>query len=163
MFLNYIKIMKNIITETDEKDRENYFLNILRIISNFLIMIIIHAIVIFFFEFENFFIVVLLINESVVILGKFLKMKERKENKLDYTDSDEKSESDSDSDNEREELLYKRGKKCLRRWMIFIIYHYLFPIISSYILLFIENKELYSIAKYTLVIPKILVALWLTR
>ncbi len=41
--------MKNIITETDEKDRENYFLNILRIISNFLIMIIIHAIVIFFF------------------------------------------------------------------------------------------------------------------
>jgi len=155
--------MKNIITETDEKDRENYFLNILRIISNFLIMIIIHAIVIFFFEFENFFIVVLLINESVVILGKFLKMKERKENKLDYTDSDEKSESDSDSDNEREELLYKRGKKCLRRWMIFIIYHYLFPIISSYILLFIENKELYSIAKYTLVIPKILVALWLTR
>ncbi len=155
--------MKNIITETDEKDRENYFLNILRIISNFLIMIIIHAIVIYFFDFENFFIVVLLINESVVILGKFLKMKERKENKLDYTDSDEKSESDSDSDNEREELLYKRGKKCLRRWMIFIIYHYLFPIISSYILLFIENKELYSIAKYTLVIPKILVALWLTR
>ena len=155
--------MKNIITETDEKDREHYFLNIIRIISNFLIMIIIHAIVIYFFDFENFFIVVLLINESVVILGKFLKMKERKENKLDYTDSDEKSESDSDSDNEREELLYKRGKKCLRRWMIFIIYHYLFPIISSYILLFIENKELYSIAKYTLVIPKILVALWLTR
>ena len=97
--------MKNIITETDEKDRENYFLNILRIISNFLIMIIIHAIVIYFFDFENFFIVVLLINESVVILGKFLKMKERKENKLDYTDSDEQSESDSDSDNEREEIL----------------------------------------------------------
>ena len=155
--------MKNIITETDEKDRENYFLNILRIISNFLIMIIIHAIVIFFFEFENFFIVVLLINESVVILGKFLKMKERKENKLDYTDSDEKSESDSDSDNVREELLYKRGKKCLRRWMIFIIYHYLFPIISSYILNIIHNKELYSIAKYCLIIPKFLFALLLTR
>jgi len=163
MFLNYIKIMKNIITETDEKDRENYFLNILRIISNFLIMFIIHVIVIFFFDFENFFIVVLLINESVIILGKFLKMKERKENKLDYSDSEEQSEIDSDSDNEREEMLYKKGKKCIRRWMIFIIYHYLFPIISSYILNIINNKELYSIAKYCLIIPKFLFALLLTR
>ena len=154
--------MKNIITETDEKDRENFFLNMIRIISNFLIMIVIHFVAIFFFEFENFFIVVLLINESFIILGKFLKMKERKENKLDFSDSEDLNESDSDSEYEREERLFKRGKKCLKRWIVYIIYHYLFNKVSDYILLSFDKKY-YILTKYSLLIPKILIVLWLTK
>ena len=154
--------MKNIITETDEKDRENFFLNMIRIISNFLIMIVIHFVAIFFFEFENFFIVVLLINESFIILGKFLKMKERKENKLDFSDSEDLNESDSDSEYEREERLFKRGKKCLKRWIVFICYHCLFNKVSNYILLSFDKKY-YILTKYSLLIPKILIVLWLTK
>ena len=89
-------------------------------------------------------------------------MKERKENKLDFSDSEDLNESDSDSEYEREERLFKRGKKCLKRWIVYIIYHYLFNKVSNYILLSFDKKY-YILTKYSLLIPKILIVLWLTK
>ena len=70
--------MKKIIFfDCPESDFQRY----IKLFSNIFLLLLIHLFVIFFLNFEYYFITLILINESVQIIGRFLKLKEKNEYK----------------------------------------------------------------------------------
>jgi hypothetical protein len=109
---------------------------------------------------ENFFIILLILNESVNVLISFMKMDEEKESKK-YIKTNHKNIKNykrkntfgmgnymkqKTYDEEDEEYLidenkYHRGKKCITRWIGFLLFWYFFPMIKRYLFNFIEYWE----------------------
>ena len=144
----------------------------------------------------NCFIILLLLNESAIVLMDFMKMNDEKDNKK-YLDKNILNKSANlrrrktisadlpkiDYDEDKNEYLidrgiYYRGKKCVIRWMWFILYWYFFPILKNNLLNLIKYME-YSkdidldsqekniriwngVINSLLVIPKFLIVFYLT-
>ena len=141
----------------------------------------------------NFFIILLLLNESAVVLMDFMKMNNEKENKKYIHKNKNEIKNDRKKnfgslkkitfdEDEKEYLIdenkYYRGKKCIMRWIWFILFWYFFSIFKDNLFNFIKYLE-YSkdidldsqeknikiwtgVVNSLLVIPKFLIVFYLT-
>ena len=148
LWVNYIKIMKNLIYQSQSKVN-NICLKVINIIIALIGIISVHIFAYFTSSLANLFIIVLLLNETTIVLFDFMKMDDEKGNKkylkkekreLPLKKNRRKSESlnyNNNTFNEEEEEYfidenkYKRGKKCIVRWIGFIIFWYFSPLIKE--------------------------------
>ena len=200
IFLNYLKLMKNLLYKS-QTHVNNKCLKVVNVILTLMGIFLSHLIASLTNNLENFFIILLLLNESTIVLNNFRKMNEEKElkryiykNKLKNKKArGVKKKSDfgmgnyinnKNSDEEDDEYLkdkknHHRGKKCVSRWIGFILFWYFFPMISEYLIEFIKYWE-YSknyldyetqekniknnigVVNSLLVIPKLLIVFYIT-
>ena len=148
LWVNYIKIMKNLIYQSQSKVN-NICLKVINIIIALIGIISVHIFAYFTSSLANLFIIVLLLNETTIVLFDFMKMDDEKGNKkylkkekreLPLKKNRRKSESlnyNNNTFNEEEEEYfidenkYKRGKKCIVRWIGFMIFWYFSPLIKE--------------------------------
>ena len=194
LWINYIKLMKNLIYQSQSKVN-NICLKAINILIVLIGIILVHLFGYFTNNLDNLFIILLLLNESTIVLFDFMKMDDEKNNKkyLHKTnkkklrkDMKRKTEINIRSntfDEEEEEYLidenkYKRGKKCIVRWIGFIIYWYFSPVIKELFFSFIsrwkraddndinlheKNMSILSgIIRSLMLIPKLLIIIYLT-
>ena len=208
LFIKYLKIMSNLLNQSQYKTK-NIFIKILHFIIGFLLLLFVHLIAFYTNNLSYFSIILLLLNESVVILSDFMTMNEEKEkkkyikNKLITKISNEseinnkskyymrrksssitykayKKDEEVEEEYLKDEMKYLRGKKCIKRWIGFIVFWYFFPIISDFIIKSviylkfgdeeniivsddIKNKNmLLGILNTLLFIPKLLIIIYLT-
>ena len=162
IWINYLKLMKNLIYESQAISK-NKCIKVINVIMSLIGIFIAHLIAYLTNNLENFFIILLLLNESVIILNDFRKMDIEKANKK-YINKNtiltnvirhgKKRSSDfgmgkykiTNLDEEDEEYLidkkkHHRGKKCLIRWTCFLLFWYFFPMVKKLIYNFIEYTE----------------------
>ena len=201
LWLNYLKLMKNLLYKSQSKVN-NKCIKLINVIIAFMGICLAHIIAYLTNNLENFFIILLLLNESTIVLNDFRKMDDEKEtkeyikkNKSKKNNEERTGKRKSDfgmgtyiqkknSIEEDEEYLidkkkHHRGKKCLLRWIGFLLSWYFFPMIKKYLFNFIQyweytknNDDLELIEKnikiwtgivnYLLVFPKLLIVIYLT-
>ena len=196
LWINYLKLMKNLLYESQAK-ANNICFKIVNIMMALIAIFLFHLFGYLTHNFFNFLIFLILLNESTIILMDFMKMEKEKENKKYYKkiiseisiNKHNKKKSDTNvmrnktMDEEDEEYLideknYHRGKKCILRWMGFIIFWYFFPLLKNNIFDFIKymeyNKDIdldkqekniqiwIRIVNSLLDIPKLLIIIYLT-
>ena len=145
LWLNYIKLMKNLIYQSQAKVN-NKCIKLINIFITIICIILVHLFGYFTDNLDNLFILLLLLNESTIVLFDFMRMDDEKNNKkyLKKTSTNEKiGKSDFNKNNntideaEDEYLIdlnkYSRGKKCIVRWIGFIIFWYFSPIVKEFI------------------------------
>jgi hypothetical protein len=159
LWINYLKIMTNLLNESMAISNNKCFklINLLIALAG---IILAHLIAYLTNNLENFFIILLILNESVNVLISFMKMDEEKESKK-YIKTNNKNIKNykrkntfgmgnymkqKTYDEEDEEYLidenkYHRGKKCITRWIGFLLFWYFFPMIKRYLFNFIEYWE----------------------
>ena len=160
LWINYIKIMKNLIYQSQSKVN-NICLKTMNILIALIGIILVHIFAYFTNNLDYLFIIILLLNESTIVLFDFMKMDDEKENKKylkkekkDITIKKNRRKSDmstyNNTFNEEEveylidENKYNRGKKCIVRWIGFIIFWYFFPVITDFFYNYLnswKNKE----------------------
>lgn len=201
LWLNYLKLMKNLLYQS-QSIAKNKCIKLINVIITLMGIILAHLIAFFTNNLEFFFIILLLLNESTIVLNEFRKMDDEKGNKKyinknkikknnikngkrktdfgmgKYRQKMKLDEDDDDDEYLRDKKKHHRGKKCLTRWIGFMLFWYFFPIIKKYIISFIKYRE-YSknieldiqeknvkiwtgVANSLLFIPKILIVLYLT-
>ena len=199
LWINYLKLMKNLVYESQSKVN-NKCLKIINVIMALIGICLAHIIAYLTNNLENFFIILLLLNESTIVLNDFRKMDEEKgikkyinknksktnevrtgKRKNDFGMGNYIQKKIFDEDDEEyliDKKKHHRGKKCLLRWIGFLLFWYFFPMIKKYIFNFIEYWE-YSktidleiqennikiwtgIVNYLLVFPKLLIVIYLT-
>ena len=208
LFIKYLKIMSNLLNQSQYKTK-NIFIKILHFIVGFLLLLFVHLIAFYTNNLGYFSIILLLLNESVVILSDFMTMNEEKEKKKyiknqliikksnnseinaknkyykrrKSTNTNYKNyQKDEEAEEEylKDEMKFLRGKKCIKRWIGFIVFWYFFPIISDFIIKSViylnygeegnkivadddKNKNmLLGIINTLLFIPKLLIIIYLT-
>ena len=194
LWVNYIKIMKNLIYQSQSKVN-NICLKAMNIIIAIIGIILVHIFAYFTNNLENLFIILLLLNESTIVLFDFMKMDDEKDNKKylkkskkDMSMKKNRKKSDTSIYNntfneEEEEYLidenkYNRGKKCIVRWIGFIIFWYFSPLIKGFFYTYMirfkndENHENNSPEKVISIwrgiinslklIPKLIIIVYLT-
>ena len=194
LWLNYLKIMRNLIYQSQSRVN-NVCIKAMNILIALVGIILVHLFAYFTSNLDNLFIILLLLNESTIVLFDFMKMDDEKNNKkyLHKTSKkklrkDLKRKTDINNksntfDEEEEEYLidenkYNRGKKCIVRWIGFIIYWYFSPIIKELFFSYIsrwkgsdnndinypeKNRRILSgIIRSLMLIPKLLIIIYLT-
>lgn len=199
IWINYLKLMKNLLYESQSKVNNKCF-KLFNVILALIGIFLAHFIAYLTNNLENFFIILLLLNESTIVLNNFRKMDEEKrtkklisknsaklvdkyngKRKADFGMGDYIQKMHFDEDDE-EYLINKkkhhRGKKCLLRWIGFLLFWYFFPMIKKYLCEFIiyweytknidfESKEKNvkiwtGVINYLLVFPKLFIVTYLT-
>ena len=200
IFLDYLKLMKNLLYKS-QTHVNNKCLKVVNVILTLMGIFLSHLIASLTNNLENFFIILLLLNESTIVLNNFRKMNEEKELKrYIYKNKKKKKKArgvkkksdfgmgnyinNKNSDEEDDEYLkdkknHHRGKKCVSRWIGFILFWYFFPMISENLIEFIKYWE-YSknyldyetqekniknnigVVNSLLVIPKLLIVFYIT-
>ena len=190
--INYIKLMKNLLYESQKK-ANNICIKAINIIMALIALFFAHLFAYLTNNLANFFIILLLLNESAVVLMDFMKMNNEKENKKYIHKNKNEIKNDRKKnfgslkkitfdEDEKEYLIdenkYYRGKKCIMRWIWFILFWYFFPIFKDNLFNFIKYLE-YSkdidldsqeknikiwtgVVNSLLVIPKFLIVFYLT-
>lgn len=195
LWINYLKIMKNLIYQSQSKVN-NVCLKAVNILIVLIGIILVHLFAYFSNNLDNLFIILLLLNESTIVLFDFMKMDDEKNNKKYkqkiYKNSLIKNnrrksleiKTNNTFDEEEDEYLidlnkYNRGKKCIVRWIGFIIFWYFSPIVKELFYNFIiywkgdeinndTNSPEYKISIFRriinslLLIPKLLIIIYLT-
>ena len=199
LWINYLKLMKNLLNESLAISNNKCF-KIINLILALMSIILAHLVAYLTNNLDNFFIILLLLNESTNVLISFMKMDEEKENKK-YINKNKPKEGLNNNkkrknnfgmgnyikkkiyDEEDEEYLidenkYHRGKKCITRWIGFILFWYFFPMFKKYLYDFIQYWE-YSknidleiqeknvkiwiqVVNSLLVLPKLSIVIYLT-
>ena len=144
LWINYIKIMKNLLYESQAK-ANNICSKAINIFMTLIGIFFVHIIGYLTNNLANFLIILLLMNESTIILMDLMKMEEEKDSKkyiqnigkprsvyrsirrksdLGITHMEKNKEVNDVDNNEYliDENRYKRGKKCILRWIGFIIF-----------------------------------------
>ena len=198
LWINYLTLMKNLVYKSQSK-ANNICFKIINIIMALIGIFFVHLIAYFTNNLANFIIILLLLNESTIILMDLMKMEEEKSNKKyfkkiipqKYSNKKENSEKNKENKIEEkkkideineeyfiDEIKYHRGKKCIMRWIGFIIFWYFSPILKENLFNFIKYLE-YSkdidlieqekniqmwtgVIKSLLSIPKLIVLIYLT-
>ena len=198
LWINYLTLMKNLVYKSQSK-ANNICFKIINIIMALIGIFFVHLIAYFTNNLANFIIILLLLNESTVILMDLMKMEEEKSNKKyikkiipqKYSNLKKNSEKNNESKIEEKKTIeeineeylideskYHRGKKCIMRWIGFIIFWYFSPILKENLFNFIKYLE-YSkdidlieqekniqiwtgVIKSLLSIPKLIVIIYLT-
>ena len=198
--INYIKLMKNLLYES-QKNANNICIKIVKIMMAIITIFFAHLFVYLTSNLANFFLILLILNESAVVLLDFMKMNDEKNNKkyinkkiINKNTNKNKGrksvhvrerimKNNFDEDEEEKEYLidenkYYRGKKCIIRWIGFILFWYCFPILKDHLFNLIKYLE-YSkdidldsqeknikiwkgVINSLLFIPKILIVIYLT-
>ena len=143
LWLNYLKLMKNLIYQS-QLNVNNACFKAINILITLIGIILVHLFAYFTNNLDNLFIILLLLNESSIVLFDFMKMDDEKKKKKyllkNYKPTLQKERrksalmrSNNTFDEEEEEYLidenkYNRGKKCIIRWIGFIFYWYFSPI-----------------------------------
>ena len=194
IFLNYLKLMKNLLYKS-QSTVKNKCLKIVNVILTLMGIFLAHLIAFLTNNLENFFIILLLLNESTIVLNDFRKMNEEKnhkkyiyKNKLknkrktDFGMGNYINQTNSDEDDDeylKDKKKHHRGKKCVNRWIGFMLFWYFFPMISKYLIEFIKYWEFsknyldyetqeknvknnIGIVNSLLIIPKLLIVIYLT-
>ena len=198
LWINYLKLMKNLLYKSQSK-ANNIFLKTINVIMALIGIFFVHLIGYYTNNLANFIIILLLLNESTVILMDLMKMEDEKNNKKyikknipqehsninkysrkkNVKEIEEKRNSDYiDEEYFIDESKYHRGKKCIMRWIRFIIFWYFSPILKENLLNFVKYLE-YSkdidlieqekniqiwtgVIKYLIGIPKLIEIIYLT-
>ena len=143
LWFNYLTLMRNLIYQS-QVNVNNACFKTINILITLIGIILVHLFAYFTNNLDNLFIIVLLLNESSIVLFDFMKMDDEKKNKK-YLKKNYKSilhkerrnsllmRANNTFDEEEEEYLidenkYNRGKKCIIRWIGFIFYWYFSPI-----------------------------------
>jgi hypothetical protein len=153
LWLNYLKIMRNLIYQSQSRVN-NVCIKAMNILIALVGIILVHLFAYFTSNLDNLFIILLLLNESTIVLFDFMKMDDEKDNKKykkknykklqkEIKRKSEYSKSATAFDEEEDEYLidenkYNRGKKCIVRWIGFIFYWYFSPIARELFDNFIE-------------------------
>jgi hypothetical protein len=143
LWLNYVKIMRNLIYQSQSRVN-NVCIKAMNILVALMGIILVHLFAYFTNNLDNLFIILLLLNESTIVLFDFMKMDDEKENKKykkknykklqrEVKRKSDVTRSSTTFDEEEDEYLidenkYNRGKKCIVRWIGFIFYWYFSPI-----------------------------------
>ena len=192
LWINYIKIMNNLIYQSQAKVN-NKCIKLINILIVLTCIILVHLFGYFTDNLDNLFILLLLLNESTIVLFDFMRMDDEKNNKkylrknsvkekIGKTDFN-KNKNNKTIDEEEDEYLidlnkYNRGKKCIVRWIGFIIFWYFSPIVKESIFYYVslwsgsENNEintprkkidiLKGIINTLMLITKLLILVYLT-
>lgn len=157
LWINYLKIMRNLIYESQAKVN-NICFKIIIVILSIMGIFLAHLVAYLTNNLENFFIILLLLNESTIVMIEFMKMDDEK-NKKKYLKKNrpkksmminnkrknefglikKKSYDDEDDDEYLiDKKKFRRGKKCIIRWIGFILFWYFYPMIIENIYKFIE-------------------------
>ena len=192
LWINYIKIMNNLIYQSQAKVN-NKCIKLINILIVLTCIILVHLFGYFTDNLDNLFILLLLLNESTIVLFDFMRMDDEKINKkylrknsakekIGKTDFN-KNKNNKTIDEEEDEYLidlnkYNRGKKCIVRWIGFIIFWYFSPIVKESIFYYVslwsgsENNEintprkkidiLKGIINTLMLITKLLILVYLT-
>jgi hypothetical protein len=160
IFLNYLKLMKNLVYQSQSNVR-NKCLKLINVIMTLMGICFAHLIAYFTNNLENFFIILLLLNESTIVLNEFRKMDLEKANKNYINERkstrirngrrnndfgmgnyiQNQNHIEDDDEYLKDKKKHHRGKKCITRWIGFILFWYFFPIIKNYIFNYIKYKE----------------------
>ena len=159
LWINYIKLMKNLLYESQAK-ANNICFKAINIIMALIAIFFVHLIGYLTNNLANFLIILLLVNESTIILMDLMKMEEEKGNKKYVNNIGEyrslfrngRRKSDfgiihkknNDVDNNEyliDENRYNRGKKCILRWIGFIFFWYFFPFLKNNLFDYIRYIE----------------------
>lgn len=197
LWINYLKIMKNLIYESQAKVN-NICFKAINVILAIMGILLAHLIAYLTNNLENFFIILLLLNESTIVLVEFMKMDDEKDKKRylknnrpknnvmrghskrksDFGIIQKRTFEEEDEEYLIDENKYHRGKKCINRWIGFILFWYFYPMIKQYIYDFIKYRQ-YSkdidielqeknikiwigIVNSLFLIPKLLIVIYLT-
>lgn len=157
LWINYLKIMRNLIYESQAKVN-NICFKIINVILSIMGIFLAHLVAYLTNNLENFFIILLLLNESTIVMIEFMKMDDEK-NKKKYLKKHQPKKSvminnkrknefglikkksyDDEDDDEYliDKKKFRRGKKCIIRWIGFILFWYFYPMIKENIYKFIE-------------------------
>ena len=184
LWINYLKIMKNLIKESQLKAK-NICTKIVNTIMAVLAIFFAHLIAYFTNNLENFLIIILLLNESTAVLIDLMEMGDKKDDKnynKNNKDNKKKKEKEKICNHNEEYLIdkykYFRGKKCAVRWIGFIIFWYFFPLIKTFLFDLIgylqynkndnlEQKEKnvkiwIGIINSLLIFPKLIIIIYIT-
>ena len=192
LWINYIKLMNNLIYQSQAKVN-NKCIKLINILIVLTCIILVHLFGYYTDNLDNLFILLSLLNESTIVLFDFMRMDDEKNNKkyLRKNSAKEKigktgfnkNKNNKTIDEEEDEYLidlnkYNRGKKCIVRWIGFIIFWYFSPIVKEYIFYYVsllsgsENNDiniprrkidfLNGIIKSLMLITKLLIIIYLT-
>lgn len=201
LWITYLAIMKNLLYESQAK-ADNICFKAVNIAVAIMGIFVAHLIAYFTNNLENFFIIVLLLNESISVLTDLMEMDDEKNTKkyLNKTKNIKKipnlmicrrksssgnigNKIDDDFEKEEEQYLndknkYRRGKKCIIRWIGFLLFWSFFPVIKNCIYKFVvyieysKNNDLelqknniklwMNVINSLFFIPKLLIVIYLT-
>ena len=162
IFFNYLKLMKNLLYKS-QKNVKNKCMKVINVILTFMGICLSHSVAFYTNNLENFFIILLLLNESIIVLNDFRKMNEEKahkkyiyKNKIKNRTArgalrkndfgmgnyiNNKNNDEEDDEYLKDKKKHHRGQKCVRRWIGFMLFWYFFPMISRYLIEFIKYWE----------------------
>lgn len=194
LWINYITLMKNLVYQSQSKV-DNICIKVMNIMITLIGIILVHLFGYFTNNLDNLFIIILLLNESTIVLLDFMKMDDDRNNKK-YLQKDKKGykrkyirrksevqkNNNTFEEDEVEYLMdenkYYRGKKCIVRWIGFIIFWYFSPMIKEFIFSYSprwksndnnedslpekNNRILSGIINSLMFIPKLLIIIYLT-
>ena len=162
IFFNYLKLMKNLLYKS-QKNVKNKCMKVINVILTFMGICLSHSVAFYTNNLENFFIILLLLNESTIVLNDFRKMNEEKahkkyiyKNKIKNRTArgalrkndfgmgnyiNNKNNDEEDDEYLKDKKKHHRGQKCVRRWIGFMLFWYFFPMISRYLIEFIKYWE----------------------
>lgn len=142
----YLRIMTNYSCNNIDKNK-NIILRWGQIILRVIFIILIHSILFLYFSVENFFVFVVLANETILVIAELKTRKDNHEIEMSKVDSVKKLNELE----EQEKEVVLRAENCVKRWFLFLIYIFLKKLVV-----------IIEINKYYLVIPKIIYTIYLT-
>ena len=159
LWINYLKIMKNLLYESQSKVK-NKCIKVVNVIITLMGILLAHFVSYFTSNLANFLIIILLLNESTIVLLELMKMEDEKKNKMYLNKNNvnkiiaennkRKSEDgiiakkmfdEIEDEYFNDENKYNRGKKCILRWIGFLLFWYFFPVLSNGIFQSIKYLE----------------------
>ena len=142
----YLRIMTNYSSNNIDKNK-NIILRWGQIILRVIFIILIHSILFLYFSVENFFVFVVLANETILVIAELKTRKDNHEIEMSKVDSVKKL---NELEEQKKEVVL-RAENCVKRWFLFLIYIFLKKLVV-----------IIEINKYYLVIPKIIYTIYLT-
>lgn len=142
----YIRIMSNYNNEGLDKEK-NVCLRWSKYILRIIFILFMHAVLFLYFSVENFLVFVVLVNEAILVIGECRAFKEKQDDELKTINSVKELKQFK----EQEAEVIVRGKKCLKRWLLFLLY-----------ILVKRRLEQIQMNKYYFIVPKIIYIIYLT-
>lgn len=142
----YIRIISNYSNDGLDKEK-NTCLKLSKYFLRILFIIFVHAVLFLYFSVENFFVFVVLVNEAILVIGECRTFKEKQDEELEKINSVKELKQYKEQENE----VMFRGKKCLKRWMLFLLY-----------ILVKRRIEQIQMNRYYFIVPKIIYIVYIT-
>ena len=142
----YIRIISNYSNDGLDKE-QNTCLKLSKYFLRILFIIFVHAVLFLYFSVENFFVFVVLVNEAILVIGECRTFKEKQDEELEKINSVKELKQYKEQENE----VMFRGKKCLKRWMLFLLY-----------ILVKRRIEQIQMNRYYFIVPKIIYIVYIT-